>query len=133
MNSVVESSDSRIIRVYRGEEELTSGSAYHPSEALSVGISDTNNQYVYEAIGGAIFEKGGCDGKRIANKPRATLSMPASGLGPIKIVAGFLLKCALAVNSLAAVAYNHYPNFHALLNQDGRRGMKQSALVPHLF
>ena len=110
MNSIVEASDSRIIRVYRGGEELSSGSNYHPSEALSVSISDTNNQYVYEAVGGAVFEKGGCDGKRIANKPRATLVMPASGLGEIKIVAGFFVECIPAENSSTAVVSLHYSN-----------------------
>lgn len=88
MNNLVEASDERFIRVFRGEEQLTSGSIYHHSESLTVSISDAHNQFVYEAIGGAIFDRGGCDGKRVANKPQAILKMPTSGDETISIVAG---------------------------------------------
>ena len=88
MNNLVEASDDRFIRVFRGEEMLTSGSIYHHSESLTVSISDSHNQFVYEAIGGAVFDKGGCSGKRVANKPQATLKMPTSGDETISIVAG---------------------------------------------
>lgn len=95
MNNLVEASDSRNVRVYRGGDELTTGDAYHPSETLTVSINDTTKQYVYEANGGATFEKGGCGGKRIANKPKAVLVMPAAGVGEIKIVAGIYCKRSL--------------------------------------
>ena len=88
MNSKVEASSDRFILVHRGDEELASGSEYNPSEHLTVSISDAKNQYVYEAIGGAEFQKGGCEGRRIANKPKAVLVMPADGGGTIRIVAG---------------------------------------------
>lgn len=88
MNNLVEASDDRFIRVFRGDEMLTSGSIYHHSESLTVSISDSHNQFVYEAIGGAVFDKGGCDGKRVANKPQAILKMPKSGDETISIVAG---------------------------------------------
>lgn len=88
MNNKVEASDDRFIRVFRGDEELMSGSRYHHSELLTVSISNTHDQFVYEALGGAIFEKGGCDGKRVADKPQALLKMPISGEENVRVVAG---------------------------------------------
>lgn len=90
MNNAVVASDERVLKVFRGTEELVSGSVYHHSESLTVSISDTHDQFLFEAIGGAKFEKGGCEGKRIADKKQAVLKMPLSGEDEIKIVAGSL-------------------------------------------
>ena len=90
MNNAVVASDERTVKVFRGTEELVSGSIYHHSESLTVSISDTHDQYLYEATGGAKFEKGGCEGKRIADKKQAILKMPLTGEDDIKIVAGTL-------------------------------------------
>lgn len=90
MNNAVVASDERTVKVFRGTEELVSGSIYHHSESLTVSISDTHDQYLYEATGGAKFEKGGCEGKRIADKKQAILKMPLTGDDDIKIVAGTL-------------------------------------------
>ena len=47
---------------------------------MTVSISEAKNQYVYEVSdGGAKFERGGCDGIRVADKPKATLVMPPKG------------------------------------------------------
>jgi hypothetical protein len=88
MNNAVVASDERTVKVFRGTEELVSGSIYHHSESLTVSISDTHDQYLYEATGGAKFEKGGCEGKRIADKKQAILKMPLTG--DEEIVAGTL-------------------------------------------
>ena len=100
MNNKVEASDERSIRVFRGDEELLSGSKYLLAESLTVSISDPSNQYVYEAVGGAVFLKGGCSGRRIANKPEVTLVMPTAGDEEIKIVAGsFIFKHHMYIGS----------------------------------
>ena len=80
MNNKAVASDERYVRVFRGTNELKSGDVYQPSESLTISISDTKPQYVYEVSeGGAKFEKGGCEGRRIADKPKVTLVMPAKG------------------------------------------------------
>ena len=80
MNNKAVASDERYVRVYRGTKELKSGDVYLPSESLTISINDAKPQYVYEVSdGGAKFEKGGCEGRRIADKPKVTLNMPAKG------------------------------------------------------
>jgi hypothetical protein len=85
MNEDVILSESRIVEVYRGKTALKSGEdSYQPGEKLTVKISDASNQYVYEVNGKMTknnkhkveFSGGGCDGKRIANKPSVELSIP---------------------------------------------------------
>lgn len=78
MNAEVTASDERTVLVFRGEQELHSGDVYVPGEVLEVRVSDSKPQYVLEVIGpaSAQFTAGGCDGTRIANKPRAELNLP---------------------------------------------------------
>jgi hypothetical protein len=93
MNEEVRESDSRVIEVFRENKKLESNhDAFIPGEILTVRISDAGNQYVFEVTGNeeAKFVKGGCKGKRIADKPKAQLSLPTSNThDPVKIVAGW--------------------------------------------
>lgn len=79
MNAEVTASEDRHPLVFRGEEELHSGDFYIPGEVLDVRISDAKPQFVFEVEGpeSAQFTGGGCDGTRIANKPRVELNMPS--------------------------------------------------------
>ena len=80
MNNKAVASEERYVRVFRGTKELKSGDVYQPSESLTISINEAKHQYVYEVSeGGAKFEKGGCEGRRIADKPKVTLNMPAKG------------------------------------------------------
>ena len=80
MNNKAVASEERFVRVFRGTKELKSGDVYQPSESLTVSINEVKGQHVYEVSeGGATFEKGGCEGRRIADKPKVTLVMPAKG------------------------------------------------------
>ena len=80
MNNKAVASEERFVRVFRGIKELKSGDVYQPSESLTVSISEAKGQHVYEVSdGGARFENGGCEGRRIADKPKVTLVMPAKG------------------------------------------------------
>jgi hypothetical protein len=118
MNNKAENSDERRIRVYRGNTELSSGDAYVPTETLTVSISDPKDQYVYEVSPNAKFERGGCNGQRIADRPKVTLHLPDIGKGSVEIVAGKLyipielaevlfvsLKLISSSKSTVAVAY----------------------------
>jgi hypothetical protein len=93
MNEEVRESDSRVIEVFRENKKLESNrDTFIPGEILTVRISDAGNQYVFEISGNeeAKFAKGGCKGKRIADKPKAQLSLPTSNThDPVKIVAGW--------------------------------------------
>lgn len=110
MGSEAKFSAKRTIRVYRdeGRTMLDSGTEYIPGEMLLVvlfGPEERGIQFVFEAEN-AVFEKGGCDGKRIANVKVAKLIAPESseeendvhviagwslGYGTVKITPPFLL------------------------------------------
>jgi hypothetical protein len=79
MNAEVTASEDRHLLVFRGEEEIHSGDFYIPGEVLDVRVSDAKPQFVFEVEGpeSAQFTGGGCDGTRIANKPRVELNMPS--------------------------------------------------------
>eukprot|EP01031_Cornospumella_fuschlensis_P040683 gene40683-49602_t len=91
MNEEVILSEDRVIEVYRGAEQLQSGAEYVSGETLTVKISDTQKEYVFEAWGGAKFTGGGCEGRRIANKPSAEIVMPTTSPedGRVKIAAAW--------------------------------------------
>jgi hypothetical protein len=77
MNAEVFESPDRAVRVLRGNTELKNGDTYTPGEVLTVQITDSSPQYLFEVSAGK-FEKGGCDGVRIANKPSTSLTMPTA-------------------------------------------------------
>jgi hypothetical protein len=74
MNEEAIQSDERSISVFRNDEQLEDNSKYSPGETLTVKISMSKNS-VFETEN-AKFEKGGCDGTRIANKASANLLLP---------------------------------------------------------
>lgn len=83
MNADVFLSNDRTVRVFRGEDELFAQSNdssllffYKAGESLSIRVSDSKPQYVFETTAPATFEGGGCEGLRLANKPTATLFIP---------------------------------------------------------
>lgn len=92
MNSVVESSSERSIRVFRDDQELKPHDIYKPGEKLLVQLSDEGDQFAFEVrsmngidIG---FEKGGCNGKR-SDKKRSYLNIPENAEGQVVVWAGW--------------------------------------------
>jgi len=91
MNADVFLSSDRTVRVFRGDVELLpsrnneSVLYYNAGESLSIRVSDSKPQYVYETSKPATFEGGGCQGLRLANKPKATLLIPPDASQNISI------------------------------------------------
>eukprot|EP01038_Epipyxis_sp_PR26KG_P004332 gene4332-6133_t len=72
-------STTRTLVIKRGSTTLTSGASYVAGESLTVSISSTSGEYLFEASN-AQFSSGSCtDNVRIANSNGATLVMPTSG------------------------------------------------------
>ena len=95
MGSAAVLSEEMLINVYRdnGAVELHSGDKYVPGEELIVvlhGPEQTGMQFVFEATN-AVFNKGGCDGTRVANTKSAVLKLPidASTTSTVDIIAGW--------------------------------------------
>jgi hypothetical protein len=93
MNEEVQLSDDRHIEVFRDSQPLTSNKdSFILGEVLTVKVSNPLNQYVYEISGNseAKFLKGGCEGKRIADKPQVILQAPETNNNdPVNIVIGW--------------------------------------------
>jgi hypothetical protein len=93
MNEEVQLSDDRHIEVFRDSQPLISNKdAFILGEVLTVKVSNPLNQYVYEISGNseAKFLKGGCKGKRIADKPQVILQAPETNNDdPVNIVIGW--------------------------------------------
>jgi hypothetical protein len=91
MNEEVIESTERCVEVYRATHRLESGSSYVPGEELTLKINDTLNQYVFDVSGGAVLANGGCEGRRVANRPSVGLTMPLDPpkKGQVSIVAGW--------------------------------------------
>ncbi len=90
MNEEVVFSDLRLVEVYRDGVALRSNQdKFVLGETLTVKISDSRNQYVYEVSGNkeASFVDGGCDGRRIADKKEVKLQLPEKNdQDPVTIV-----------------------------------------------
>lgn len=81
MNEEVVLSEDRVVEVYRDGAALRSNYDHFVlGETLTVKISTTNDQYVYEVSGNkeARFVNGGCNGRRIADKKEVQLDLPKS-------------------------------------------------------
>jgi hypothetical protein len=95
MNQPVVDSTDYNIEVYRGEIKLSTGDEYIAGETLTVvidGPESKRTQFVLEATGGARFEHGGCEGRRISDKKKAFLTMPAkSETREVSIFAGKIM------------------------------------------
>jgi hypothetical protein len=93
MNEEVQLSEERHIEVFRDSQRLTSDKdSFILGEVLTVKVDNPLNQYVYEVSGNseAKFLKGGCKGKRIADKPQVILQTPETNNNdPINIVVGW--------------------------------------------
>ena len=87
MNNRVITSNERSVHIYRDGVELSSGDAYIPTETLTVSISEAKDQYVYEITNGH-FERGGCNGLRIADRPKVLWHLPDIGTGKVEITVG---------------------------------------------
>jgi hypothetical protein len=70
---------SRTLIVSRGTTVLTSGASYVAGESLTVSLTSTSNEYIFETSG-ATFNGGGCSNKRYADG-EATMVMPTIGSG----------------------------------------------------
>jgi hypothetical protein len=79
------SSSSRSVVIMRGSTALASGDAYLPGETLTVSISTTGGEYVFEALGGAAFASGTCTSTRSPIDKAGTLVMPSSGTVTVKV------------------------------------------------
>lgn len=89
MNEKAILTNERFVRVFREEEELVSGKTiYVPDEVLTVQISDSTGQFVFESSH-AEFIGGGCKKKNRVNKNHAVLKMPESGTVNVTIKAGW--------------------------------------------
>ena len=90
MNSEIGASSERLVKVLRGESELSSQDSYRLGETLTVTISNTNNQFVFDTVN-ADFVGGGCKGKRIAGKKGKVvqLVMPSEGRLEVSVWAGW--------------------------------------------
>lgn len=89
MNEEVIESTERSLTVLRGDQELSSGAAFVAGESLTIKISNSANEYVFDANSGAQFVEGGCNGRRIANAPSASLVMPSTPSGPVRVLAAW--------------------------------------------
>ena len=90
MNNEIGRSAERLVMVFRGESELSSNDSYQYGEVLTVTISNTDNQYVFDTVNG-LFRGGGCQGKRIAGKKDKVvqLEMPGEGHLEVSVWAGW--------------------------------------------
>lgn len=86
MNNEAGVSTDRALRVFRGDDQLTSDGVFTPGETLRVEISDEKGQFVIETSAGS-FEDGGCDGRRVIVSP-ANLVLP-SGSAEVALWAGW--------------------------------------------
>mmetsp|Transcript_12408 Transcript_12408/g.11242 ORF Transcript_12408/g.11242 Transcript_12408/m.11242 type:complete len:476 (+) Transcript_12408:39-1466(+) len=71
-------SSERSISISRGSTQLSSGDKYVAGEVLTVTLSSTSNEFIYETTAGS-FQSGGCNGLRVVNTATAYLTMPSSG------------------------------------------------------
>lgn len=87
MGSPVTASASRSITVSRGTTALTTGSSYQYGETLTVKLSSTSGEYMFQTDGGAFTGSGiGCSGTRVSNAA-GSLVMPCSGSLSVNIKA----------------------------------------------
>ena len=91
MNNKAVVSDDRVVSLYRDGKEIESGSMYQPGESLTMHISDSNDQFVFEASDGHFTDKkSGCKGKRIADKNDVEIIMPSGNdIGEVRVSAGW--------------------------------------------
>jgi hypothetical protein len=93
MNEEVVESNERTVDVYRKNLKLISNSdSFTAGEQLTVKISNSQHQYVYEISGNteARIIDGGCNGKRKADRPEIQIIMPINNLNdPVTIVAAW--------------------------------------------
>ena len=87
MSSKAVNSDSRSVIVKRGSANLVSGSSYVAGETLTISISATGGQWIFEASN-AQFVGGSCTDKFRSNSfspTSASLKMPSSGTVTVKV------------------------------------------------
>lgn len=85
MNEMTIESNERNITIYRGKKELNSLSYYYSSEVLTVSISKTGGDIIFQ-VENATFINGGCDGKR-TSKNSQSIKLPSTN-SIVKIWAG---------------------------------------------
>jgi len=108
MNQPAFLSDERRVQLFRSDGTEVLADQYVPLEMLTVRLSDTSGQFVFETSN-AQFVGGGCDGHRIA-KDKSFVQMPESG--SVSIMAGWAMghqqvqlthtRTLLSVNSAAS-------------------------------
>lgn len=91
MGSKCALSSSRTVQVKRGSTVITSGSSYIPGESLTILLSSTSGEYVFETNIGT-FTSGSCNRFTSNNGVTATLVLPKSGSGTVSIKAAYATK-----------------------------------------
>lgn len=88
MNNEAINDKERSVLVYRGNEELKSGSYYIPGETLNIKLSDHKGQYVFEVKNGK-FINGGCAGATRSASRDTQLMIDDNETNDIHIKAGW--------------------------------------------
>jgi hypothetical protein len=150
-------SDERRLIVFKdkGLTVLKSGDKYYPNDDLYVMLAGTPNkslQFVFEATN-AVFDKGGCNGRRVANVKSSLLILPSSvteggttetlsssetdiqlvagwaeSYGAVKVSAPFVLSLATPAEQAAELARRNAPP-ETNLRSNGGGGSRAKELM----
>eukprot|EP00601_Ochromonadales_sp_CCMP2298_P001514 CAMPEP_0173172280 /NCGR_PEP_ID=MMETSP1141-20130122/2223_1 /TAXON_ID=483371 /ORGANISM="non described non described, Strain CCMP2298" /LENGTH=214 /DNA_ID=CAMNT_0014094303 /DNA_START=368 /DNA_END=1009 /DNA_ORIENTATION=- len=91
MGSTVVGSTSRSVRISRSGSFLASNDAYNPGETLTVTLSSTAGDYIFESAG-ATFSGGSCSATSRVVISSAQMQMPDAGGGPVTVKAAWALQ-----------------------------------------